>query len=660
MALSRSTIKPDSQSMITFFRRILKSWVVLALFGLILVAFIVTGVNLPDGSGVGSLGSSSEAPAQVGRSDVSAQDVLQRTQAQFDSARRENPELTLAAFARSGGIEQTLDQMVNVRAFERFANDKGIYVSKRLIDGEIASIPAFRGPTGQFDRNIFLGILGQQRLTENGVRDDIGRDKLATMIVVPVSAGTRVPVNLATPYASALLEMREGQVATVPNSAIPAGTPATDAEIQTYYKQNSARYTASETRIVRYARFDRGRFVSLANPTEAEIAAAYKAKSAQYAGKETRVLTQVIVADQASANNIVAKVKASIPIETAAKAVKAEATTLTEQDKAAYTGLSSAAIAASVFATAQGAVATPGKSGLGWHVVRVDKIIRTSGKTLAEVRTTLIPELVKSKTDGLIADFITKIEDAVADGSTFDDVVKAEGLTAETTPMVSATGAAPKDAKYQFPGDLAPILRDAFQGEPEDDATVIALAPGLSYTIYDLDRVNPAAPRPIAEVRDQIKADMENARRSNAARAIANAIVTKVNKGSALSDAVRTAGTALPAIQTIRARRLDLTEQQAGIPPTIDTLFQVTKKQARLIQSPDKSGWSIVTLSNVIQPPATNQPGLVQATQQQMARIIGDEYAAQFTNAVKASVGATRNPTAIAKLKRDLTGTSAR
>jgi peptidyl-prolyl cis-trans isomerase D len=646
--------------MITFFRRILTSWIVLALFGLILVAFIVTGVNLPDGSSLGSLGSGGSAPARIGRSDIATTDVSQRIQAQYDSARRENSELTLPAFVRSGGVEQTLDQMINIRAFERFANDNGIYVSKRLIDGEIASIPAFRGVTGQFDRNVFLGILGQQRLTENGVRDDIGRDKLATMLIVPTSAGTRVPVNLATPYASALLEMREGQVATVPNSAIPAGKPATDTEIQTYYKQNSARYTAPETRIIRYARFDRSRFASLANPTEAEIAAAYKAKSTQYAGKETRVLTQVIVADQASANNIVAKVKAGTSIDAAAKAAKAEATTLTEQDKAAYTGLSSAAIADSAFATAQGSVATPGKSGLGWHVVRVDKITRTSGKTLADVRATLIPELVKSKTDGLLADFITKIEDAVSDGSTFDDVVKSEGLTAETTPLISGTGTAPKDAQYKFPADLTPILRDAFQGEPEDDATVIALAAGLSYTIYDLDRVNPAAPRPIAEVRDQIIADIENARTSNAARAIANAIVAKINKGTTLADAVRAAGVSLPPVQTIRARRLDLTQQQGGVPPTLETLFRIMKKQARLIQASDKNGWSVITLDAIIQPQATNQPGLVQATQQQMARIIGDEYAAQFTTAVKASVGATRNPAAIAKIKSDLMGTSVR
>jgi peptidyl-prolyl cis-trans isomerase D len=646
--------------MISFFRRILTSWVVLGLFGLILIAFVVTGVNLPDGSSIGSLGSGDKAPAQIGRSELPAKDVLQRTQAEFEAARRQNPELTLSAFVRSGAVEQTIEQMMSLRALERFANDEGIFASSRLIDAEILNIPAFRGPTGQFDRNVFLGILSQQRLSEASLRSDIGREKIATMIAVPVTAGLRVPVGFATPYASALLETRQGQVATIPNSAIPAGKPANDAEIQTYYKSNSARYTAPETRSIRYARFDRGRFASRAAPTDSEIEAAYKAKADQFAGKETRVLTQVIVADQATANAIATKVKAGTSIEAAAKAAGGEATTLAEQDKAAYAGLSSGAIADAAFGAAQGAVVAAGKSGLGWHVVRIDKIVRTSGKSLADARASLIPELTKSKTDGLLADFITKMEDAIADGATFEDVVKSEGLTAEVTPMITQIGSAPKNAGYTFPADLAPILRDAFQAEVEDDATVIAIAAGLNYTLYDLDRIVPAAPRPIGEIRDQIKNDIENERASKAARAIASAIIAKVNKGTPLAVAMGASGVSLPAAKPLSSRRLDMLELKEGVPPALDTLFKISKNQARLIEAPGKSGWLIVTLDRLIPAPATSQPGLVQTMQQDMMQILGQEYSNQFANAVKAAVGAKRNPAAIAKLKADLTGASAR
>lgn len=643
--------------MISFFRRILSSWMVLGLFGIILIAFIVTGVNLPDGSSVGSLGANRDAPANIGRDDISAQEVLQRTQATYEAARRENPELTLPAFVRAGALEQTVDQMLNLRALERFANDQGIYASKRLIDAEIASIPAFRGPTGEFDRNAFLGALSQQRLTEAGVRLDIGRDKIATMVAVPLSAGTRVPAALAGPYAAALLETREGLVANVTGSAMPKGKPATDAEVQAYYKANIARYTAPETRTLRYARFDKARFAKNATPTESEIAAAYKAKSAQFASKETRVLTQVIVPDQAAANAIAAKIKAGTAIDAAAKAAGSEATTLAAQDKSAYAGLSSATVADAAFAAAQGAVTAPVKSGLGWHVVRVDKINLISGKSLADVRGGLVADLVKSKTDGLLATFITRVEDAIADGSTFEDIVKAEGLTAETTPAITAAGTS---TAYKLPDDLTPILRDAFQAELDDDASVISIVNGEIYALYDLDRIIPAAPRPIATVSDQIRTDIERDRAGKAARAIASAILAKVNSGTPIAEAVRAAGVSLPAPQPLSSRRIELESRQGNVPATLTALFALKGKQARLVESPEQGGWSVVYLANIVRPAAAEQLGLIQVQQQQMARTVGEEYTAQFTRAIRTLVNAQRNPAAIDKLKRDLGGTPAR
>lgn len=641
--------------MISFLRRKLSTWVALGLFGIILIAFVVTGVSLPDGSGVGSLGGNADAPARVGGQDVSGQDVLQRTQAQYDAARRQDPDLTLSAFVRSGAVDQTVEQILNVRALESFANDEGMFVSRRLVDAEIANIAAFRGPTGQFDRNAFLAILAQQKLSEILVRQDIARDKLATMIAVPLSAGVRVPATLASPFAAAQLEQRSGLVIAVPNSAVPSGKSATDAEILAYYKQNPSLYTAPESRIIRYARFDRSRFAKLAVPSEAEIAKAYKDRSAQYAGKETRILTQVIVPDLATAAVIAARINTGTSIEAAAKAAGSEATTLSAQDKAAFSGLSSTAVAQAAFATAQGAVSAPNKSGLGWHVVRVDKIVKTSAKPLSDVRAELSAELAKGKTDGLVADFVTKIEDSIAGGATLDDVVKAEALVVEASPAIDVGGAAVV-GDYKLPAEFAQVLRDAFQAVLDDDPAVIALPGNDAYVLYDLDRITPAAPRPLAEVRSKVASDIENNRASAAARAIANAIQAKLSKGVAAAEAIRGAGISLPAPKSISVRRLELSLEQGRVPATTEALFALRKQQARLVEDSDKRGWSVVYLSDIKRPETAEQAGLVQVQQRQMARAIGEEYSIQFTRAVRAMVGARANPAAIGKLKRDLGG----
>ena len=162
--------------MISFFRRALSSWVLLGLLGLIMIAFIVTGVGTP--SGLDNLSGGGSNVAKVGSSSITSTDAASRVQAQLDGARQQNPGLDIGSFVRSGGVDQVVDQMINGRAFEQFGLKYGMTVSNRLVDGEIASIPAFRGPAGSFDRNTFLGVLAQRKLTERVVREDFARDKM--------------------------------------------------------------------------------------------------------------------------------------------------------------------------------------------------------------------------------------------------------------------------------------------------------------------------------------------------------------------------------------------------------------------------------------------------------------------------------------------------
>ena len=641
--------------MISFFRRALSSWVLLGLLALIMIAFIVTGVGTP--SGLDNLAGGGSNVAKVGGASISESDAAKRIQAQLDGARQENPGLDMSTFVRSGGVEQVIDQMINGRAFEQFGLKNGMAVSSRLVDGEIASIPAFRGPAGSFDRNTFLGVLAQRKLSEAVVREDFARDKMTNALILPAAGAARVPLGLVTPVASLLLEARSGQIGMVPTAAIGAGAPPTDAELQQFYRRQVARYTVPETRVIRYALFDRKRFEGTIAATEDEIAQAYKANAAQYAAKETRVFSQVVVPTQAVANDIATKARGGMPLAAAAKASGGEATTLAAQDQAAYAGLtSSAAIAKAAFAAPKGAILDPQKSPLGWLVIRVDAINRIGGKSLAEVRPTLSAQIVKQKVDVAIADFVTKIEDAVADGSTFDDVVKAEGLTVVATPALTGSGIAPDAPGFKAPPELQPILHDAFQAEVNDDAAVMTIAQGQSYGFYDLDRINAAAPKPLANIRPQVVADFQQDRASRAAKRLADAIALKVNQGAPLASAFSGAGVPLPGLRPIGARRIDMARAQQKVPPALALLFSIPVRHAKVIEAEDKKGWYVVWLEKIAPGNIATEPNLIQVTQGELARALGEEYAQQFAAAIKADVGARKNESAIAALKRSLTG----
>ena len=255
--------------MISFFRGILRSPLVLGLFGLILVAFVITGVNSPSDLSALATG---DRIATIGRQSISTADAGQRVKNSLDAARQEQPGLDMLAFAAGGGIEGTIDGLIDRIALEEFGERHGMSVSKRQVDGEIASIQAFNGPTGKFDPTIFRQVLSQRRLLEKDVRKDFSRQIISAGLTAPATIGARGSANLVTPYAALVLEERSGQVAFLDNRRIAVGAAPTAAELNTFYLRNAVRYTVPETRSVRYAVFDRDRFKTSAAPTEAEIA----------------------------------------------------------------------------------------------------------------------------------------------------------------------------------------------------------------------------------------------------------------------------------------------------------------------------------------------------------------------------------------------------
>jgi peptidyl-prolyl cis-trans isomerase D len=129
-----------------------------------------------------------------------------------------------------------------------------------------------------------------------------------------------------------------------------------------------------------------------------------------------------------------------------------------------------------------------------------------------------------------------------------------------------------------------------------------------------------------------------------------------VQKGMPLGAAIAGGGVALPGTRPIGAKRLDLARMQGKVPAPFALLFSMARGTAKLLETPDKSGWLIIALDRIIPGDAATQPGLIAATQQQLGQAVGEEYVSQFVNAIKADLGVSRNAAAIATLKRSLTG----
>jgi peptidyl-prolyl cis-trans isomerase D len=646
--------------MLSFFRRGITAKIMLVVLGIGLFAIVITGFGT-GGSGVGGMGGASAGTvASVGGEDITTADVSQQVNQQLAAARQQNPELDLGTFLRGGTLEEIVNQMVGVSAALVFGKEQGLAVSKAMIDREIAGVRAFQNLAGQFDQQAFEAALAREKMSPDQLRKEIETRLIQRQLLLPVAGSAFVPRGIAFQYASLLLESRTGTVGVVPTAAMGAGKEPTDTEIAAFYQKEQSRYTIPERRTIRYAAFGREQIAGAAKATDAEIQQAYSQNPA-FAARETRVLSQVVLPDEAAARALAQKVAAGTPFAQAAQQAGFAAgdIALGEQSKDAYQRASSPAAANAVFGAAKGATVGPVKGPIGWHVVKVEDIKTTGAKPIESVRLDIAKAVEQRKAQEALADMAARIEAAVSEGSSFQEIVQKEKLTVVETPPVTAQGAAPGNPAFRPSPELAPLLVTAFEVEANAEPVVEAIAPNERYALVSVTNVVAAAAPPLAQIRERVKNDLAARNASERAKAVAASIVSKINAGTPPAQAFAEAQVKLPGVQSVTAVRRDIARQGQQVPPALAMLFSLPKGKARIMPAPNGSGWFVVYLGTIVPGNATATPDLVDAVKTQFAQVMGDEYAQQFTAAMRAATKVKRNEDAMKQLRKDLLGAGA-
>ena len=619
---------------------------------------ILAGFALQDRSGImsGAFSSGGSDLASVGGEHVTDGEMSSALQRRLNEVRQTNPNADYASLAPD--FDPLLKSMIEDAAVRSFADRQGMTLSKRLVDAEIAKIPATRGLDGKFSMQGYQAFLNQQKLTDPELRKLLSGALLQRMVLAPASANARVPVGMATPYASMLLERRDADVALVPISAFGAavGTPS-DAQLADFYKTFGQRYLVPEQRVLNIARIGPAQ-VATVTASDKEITDYYNANQATYGGKAKRVISQAVVPDKAAADAIIARTRSGASFVDAVKpaGLSAADVSVGPQSKDDFTKLTSAPVAAAAFGATTGAVIGPIHSDLGWHVIKIESVQNDSGQSLAAVKSAIATRLTAEKRKGAIADLVTKVEDSISSGSNYAQAVKAAGLTASTTPLIIANGTSSAQPDFKMPPELAPAIRTGFDLAEGDDPVVETLTGDAGYALVGSDRVVAAAPAPLASIRDRVIADWKLKQASDKARATATAIAAKVAAGADLKTAVAGSGISLPPANHAVVQRLQLVQMGDKVPPALSLMFSLAKGKSRMIADPQGRGFVIVKLLDIIAGNPTLQPSLVTKVQTEFQDAMSAEYAEQFNRALQLDRGVKRNDKVIAASRKRMIG----
>ena len=632
--------------MTNFLRKLLKTPVAWIILGLAFAAFAITGVSSP----FGSPSPSSETVARVGNTDIDGGRLSNQFDRRLQAVRAEQPDFTTEEALQQGALSATLDQMVVATALQEFGERLGLGVSKRLVDAEIASVDAFKGVTGRFDQDAFRALLEREGINEKELRADFAGDIIRKHLLSVAAAVSPVPEGVAEPFAKLQLEQRTLRVGAVPFTSFTIDEPDA-AALNAFYQERINLFTIPERRRIRYAPFERGQIAESVKPTEKEMRDYYDAHRSDYAATEVRTLRQVVTQDEGLATRIAARVKGGEDFAAVAKEAldysdqDLQLGSLSEEDLANTTG---EAVAEAAFQADKGETVGPIQSDFGYHVVKVDEVQRSEAKPFEAVKAEIEQRAKSDLIEERVAELVDKAQDAVDDGASVAEIAKELGLKLETLPTVTEDGRAPNAPDFQpSPGQSA-VIRVAYE-MIDGDAPLLEDIGGNNYALVSLEEILPAAPQPLAEVEEQVRAIYRIDQQGRMAAEKAQAIVAAVEGGESLNDALQAAG--YPPAQELSARRVELASQQGQLPAYITQGFVQPEGAVAAVPLPQQGVVTIVQTANVVPGDLSAAPSFLQTVAAQMRSAQQAELQLAFARAVTDYIGVERFPEALAQVE---------
>ncbi|WP_439575471.1 SurA N-terminal domain-containing protein [Phreatobacter sp.] len=537
--------------------------------------------------------------------------------------------------ARQFGVDRrVLSQLLTDATLDERARQLGLGVDDDTIRARILTTPAFRGPTGQFDRNVFLDRVRSLGFNEQTYIDYERRLALRQQIAGAVSDRLTAPNAIIESLARFQQEKRRAAYVVLGARAV-GDIPAPDAAtLQKYFEDNRATFRAPEYRklvVVTLTPEEQAGFQQVpADRIEAEVARLRETA-------ERRTIQQIRFgnADEAAAAR--RRLGEGLSFEDLAKERNISDTDLT-LGTLSRAQVSDTVVRDAAFALAEGAVSEPVTGTFGTFLLRVTRVEPfDEGRAREEARLTLARSMARTAVNELH----DRIERERATGLPLTDIATKVGVTAQTIEAVDVQGRDPADTLLNLVG-AAEFLPGAFRADIGLENEPVQVRQTGAFIWFEVAGITPARDRTLDEVRDRVEARWrEDEVKSRIAKA-AEEMVAAINGGKTLAELAAPLGLEVKQSPEL-LRTATEGDWAAG---TVAALFATAKGKAG--QAAGQDGIDrIVFVTETVEVPANAT--LDQRTRDQLVSSIENDVLEQYISQLQRDFGTSVNQTLLSR-----------
>lgn len=490
----------------------------LLLFLLIFPSFVLFGLE-----GYSRMQEKGEAVARVDGREITQAEWDARHKNEVDQLRQAMPNLDGKLLDSPQARYGTLERMVRERVLAVAANNANLTASDQRVARELQSnqmIAMLRGPDGKLDMARYRQLLATQGLTPEAFEQQV-RGELSTRQVLAAvgESSFATPAN-AKAGLGAYFERREVQVAAFDAKDYASRVTPTDAELEAFHKANPQMFQAPEQASIEYVVLDLEAASKTVAVNEQDLKTYYEQNMARLAGKEERRASHIMVEAAKTApapEREKAKAKAQELLAAARKnpAGFAELAKKHSQDPGSAAkggdlefftrGAVLKPIEDAAFAMKAGDISDVVESEVGYHVIKLTEIRAPKQRSFAEVRPELEAELKKQQAQRKYAELAEAFSNGVYEQSdTLKPVAEKLKLEVKTAANVGRAPAPGTQGVLANPKFLAALFTpDAVEKKRNTEAMEVGPNQMVSGRIT---QYTPARRRPLAEVKEQVRA----------------------------------------------------------------------------------------------------------------------------------------------------------
>ncbi|MBC7436525.1 MAG: SurA N-terminal domain-containing protein [Bdellovibrionales bacterium] len=486
------------------------------LFLLIVPSFVLFGLD-----GYRNSGEQGAAVAKVDGRDIKQSEWDAAHKSEVDRLRASMPSLDPKLLDSPEAKYATLERLVRDKVLAAAAQKSHLVTSDVRLARDLQdnqSIASLRRPDGTLDMDRYRQLVGSQGMTpemfEARVRADLStRQVIQGVAGTGFASGAQADVSL-----NAFFERREIQVARFNTSDYASKISPSDAELETYYKNNPALFQAPEQADIDFVVLDLDAVKRNITINEADLKTYFEQNSAKLSGQEERRASHILIASPksaAAAERQKAKAKADELLATVRKSPDsfADVARKNSQDPGSAVnggdldffarGAMVKPFEDAAFTMKKGDVSDVVESDFGFHIIKLTDVRAPKARSFEEMKPEHEADLKKQQAQRKFAETADAFTNSVEQDDTMKqigerlklEVKTAQGVTRKPAANVIGALANAKFLSAVFSPDSV---------EKKHNTPAIEIASNQIVAAH-VSKYTPARTLPLAEVKDRVR-----------------------------------------------------------------------------------------------------------------------------------------------------------